>query len=108
MQVTIEPRNDYVLIQRIDALPQPSSIVIPDIAKTKGITGIVVAIGPGKWIEGCNGGYVRQTPAVKVGDMVLFNSKWNDFAGDHQEPDYRYKENLHLVQEGDIYCRIDA
>jgi co-chaperonin GroES (HSP10) len=67
--------------------------------------GIVRAVGPGKWIEGINGGFVRRTPEVKPGDMVLFNSRWHDLGDNHEKQD---SDSLHLIQEEDIYCKIDA
>lgn len=91
----ILPRNDYVLIQRFDA-PLTSSIVIPDIAKQKSLTGYVVSTGP-------------KVEEVKSGDTVIFNSKWNDLATTHyhdQSPAH-FDQSLHLVQEQDIYARID-
>lgn len=103
----IQPRNDYILIERIDSPPK-SLIIVPDIAKEKGIIGIVRAVGPGKWIEGINGGYVRRTPEVKTGDMVLFNSRWNDLGSNHETVDYQFNERLHLVQEADIFVKLDA
>jgi len=88
------PQDDRVLIQRIE---EPSDILLTD--KPKSIKGIVLAVGPGKWIAGewwklkvlpfDSGmpqyswqwipGY-RQQMTVKPGDKVLFNSKWNDLA----------------------------
>lgn len=103
----IQPRNDFVLIERIDK-PHAGRISIPDSAKEKGITGIVRAVGPGKWIEGVNGGYVRRTMEVKTGDMVLFNSKWNQVGEDYQTVGYRFDDKMHLVMEADIFCKIDA
>jgi len=92
----IQPANDRVLIQRVE---EESDIVLTD--RAKGIKGIVLAVGPGKWIPGtwwyCKhewdgdrfvGHYWRwdwipghrEPLAVKPGMKVLFNSKWNDFA----------------------------
>jgi len=97
----LQPRNDRVLIRRIE---EPSYILLTD--KPKSIKGIVLAVGPGKWHSGewwkVNGslgdvtgpecylnsqgdwwewipGY-RESLMVKPGDKVLFNSKWNDLA----------------------------
>lgn len=110
--MVIEPRNDYVLIQRIDE-PLKGRIIAPEIAQEKGIKGRVLAVGPGKWIEGINGGSVRRKPEVAIGDIVLFNSKWNDFAADHYstEPQMEARhhverDKLHLVQIDDIFCKV--
>lgn len=68
----------------------------------KGIKGEVLAVGPGKWVDGS-----RRKLQVKPGDKVVFNSKWNDFAEDHYGATCRdlpvgSDPNLHLVQEADI------
>lgn len=96
----LAPRADRVLIQRIE--DPPGLILLTD--RPKSIKGLVLAVGPGKWIEGTwwcfhdlewqtDGGEMkawrqrwewipgyRQQMAVKPGMKVLFNSKWNDFA----------------------------
>lgn len=102
----IEPRNDMVLIERIED-KRMGRILFPDIAKEKSIKGKILAVGPGKMIEGINGGMVRRPPEVKVGDIVLFNSKWSDFSGSHYADDQIHDKNLHLVMEGDIFARIN-
>lgn len=105
----IQPRNDYVLIRRIDK-ERHGSIIIPEVVQERGIAGIVEAVGPGKLIEGINGGYVRKPVAVKPGDMVLFNSKWNELGldGSHESNSYKWGHDLHLVQEADIFVILDA
>lgn len=103
----IQPRNDYVLIERIDK-QKKGRIFIPEMARERGIAGVVRAVGPGRWIEGIDGGMVRRTPEVKPGDTVLFNSRWNDLGDNHERVGYQFIDNLHLVREADIYCRIDA
>lgn len=102
----IKPRSDRVLIQRIE--DPPGLIQLTD--RPKSIKGLVLAVGPGKWIPGvwwCFQRHIhydgvcgckdqqenadlrdewewipgyRQEPIVKPGMKVLFNSKWNDFA----------------------------
>lgn len=101
----IHPRNDMVLIERLEEQEVKSHIVIPDIAKIKGIRGQVVAVGPGKWIEGINGGKVRRPVDVKPGEIVYFNSKWDDLSGSHYSDDKLEDRKLHLVMEGDIYLK---
>lgn len=95
----IQPLGDHVLIERIDDAPQRGGIVLPDIAKEKSMKGKVIAVGPGKRVEG-----VRQPLSVKVGDLVYFNSKWSDLAGSHYADDtpVHFDRNLHLCMEGDI------
>jgi hypothetical protein len=102
----ILPRSDRVLIQRLE---EPSGIVITD--KPKSIKGLVLAVGPGKWVPGewwyankelrpGNGkkignllckewtwipGY-REQMEVQPGDIVLFSSKYNDLAHAELKP----------------------
>ncbi len=105
----IQPRNDYILVERQDP-PQKGRIIRPDIAIEKGFKGKVLAVGPGKWIEGISGNLVQRPLEVKVGDLIYFNSVWNDLAGDHYKTS-SYEEaatgaernNLHLVQEADVF-----
>jgi chaperonin GroES len=98
----IEPRNDYVLIERTE-VPEAGRIIIPEVAKEKSILGQVLAVGPGKRIEGTSN---RRPMESKVGDIVFFNSKWSDFSGSHYSDDQLYDRNLHLVQEQDIFLKV--
>ena len=102
----ILPRNDLVLIERLE-VPPVGNIIVPDIAKEKSILGRVLAVGPGKLIEGVNGGWVRKTPEVNIGDIVYFNSKWSEFAGSHYAEDQiAFDDRLHLVFEADIFLKV--
>jgi hypothetical protein len=91
--------DDRVLIRRIE---EPSNLVLTD--RPKSIKGLVLAVGPGKWISGtwwkigpdefCNqhgypvdcgctyhwiDGY-RERVTVRPGQIVAFNSRWNDLS----------------------------
>ncbi len=103
--LNIQPRNDLVLIERMEGLPS-GMIEIPDIAKERSILGKVLAVGPGKLIEGINGGWVRKKPEVRPGDIVYFNSKWSEFSGSHYVDDQLDDRNLHLVFEADIFLKV--
>jgi co-chaperonin GroES (HSP10) len=111
----LQPLHDRVLIRRLE---EPSPVTLTD--QPKGIKGVVLAVGPGKWIEGINGGMVRRKPEVKPGDVVLFNSKWNDLsAGENRGTGADGKGPLerplpltgdpmvHLVREADIFTWCD-
>ena len=90
----IQPRNDYLLVRRID--PPQGRIIVTD--PDKGIMGEVLAVGPGKWVDG-----ERRQLMVRPGMTVCFNSKWNDFASDHYDDlPLGADKHLHLIQEGDI------
>ena len=65
----IQPLHDRLVVKRIE--PEEivkGGIVIPDTAKEKPQSGVVMAIGRGKILE--NGGRVEMT--VKEGDHILF------------------------------------
>jgi chaperonin GroES len=90
MQYTIEPLDDRVLVRRI---PEAEGLLIaPDIAKGLAGRGEVLAVGPGKMMKG---GW-RRPVAVDVGDIVHFNSRWNDM------PATPIADDLVLIQEMDI------
>lgn len=121
-----QPRNDRVIIERLDAV---TSGLIKLTDQPKGLKGRIVAAGPGKWIEGtwwkvrlkpftfdnpnafsADGwewipGHREEHP-LKPGMTVLFNSKWDDFrnADFEREKPTGIPENLHMVQVADVFC----
>ena len=67
--MNIRPLHDRVVVRRMEEdTTSPGGIVIPDSAKEKPIRGEVIAVGPGKFVEG---GKLNPT-AVSKGDKVLF------------------------------------
>ena len=67
--MNIRPLHDRVVVRRVeDETTSPGGIVIPDSAKEKPIRGEVIAVGPGKFIEG---GKIHPV-SVNKGDKVLF------------------------------------
>jgi len=67
--MNVRPLSDRVLVQRMaEEETTKGGIIIPDTAKEKPQQGKVVAVGDGKLLD--NG--TRITPAVKVGEVVLF------------------------------------
>ena len=65
----IQPLHDRLVVKRIEAEETvKSGIVIPDTAKEKPQSGVVMAIGGGKILE--NGTRIEMT--VKEGDHILF------------------------------------
>jgi chaperonin GroES len=63
----IKPLSDHVLIEKLKE-EKKSSIILPDtISKERQEKGKVVAVGPGKLVEG------KRVPMdVKKGDVVIF------------------------------------
>jgi chaperonin GroES len=69
MAISIKPLQDRVIVQRLEEEEKTAGgIIIPDSAKEKPQQGKIVAVGPGKVLEG--GTKVELT--VKAGDTVLF------------------------------------
>ena len=65
----IQPLHDRLVVKRIEAEETvKGGIVIPDTAKEKPQSGVVMAIGGGKILE--NGTRIEMT--VKEGDHILF------------------------------------
>jgi chaperonin GroES len=65
----IQPLHDRLVVKRIEAEEiVKGGIVIPDTAKEKPQSGVVMAIGKGKILE--NGTRIEMT--VKEGDHILF------------------------------------
>jgi chaperonin GroES len=89
----IRPLSDRVLVKRLESEEKtsPGGIIIPDTAKEKPQEGEVVAVGPGKALEG---GKV-QAMNVKAGDRVLFGK----YAGTDVKID---DEDYLIMREDDI------
>ena len=93
MATTLKPLNDRLVVERIenDIEKTAGGIIIPDTAKEKPTQGRVVAVGPGRTIEG------KVHPLdVKVGDTVLFG-KWG---GTEVKVDGK---ELVILKEDDVY-----
>ena len=82
------PLGDRVLIKLVEREEKTTSgIIIPDAAKEKPQTGLVIAVGQGRTYEG------KTTPlAVSVNDIVYFGKYAGTDAG----------ENHLIVREDDI------
>jgi len=94
MMQKIRPLFDRVLVKRLAQEERTTGgIIIPDVAKEKGQTGRVVAVGPGRFAEG-------KTTAmqVKVNDIILFGK----YSGTETEQDYliiNQDEILGVIEE---------
>ncbi|WP_276484651.1 co-chaperone GroES [Paraflavitalea pollutisoli] len=85
--VKATPLHDRVIVKPAKAEEKTAGgIIIPDTAKEKPLTGIVVAAGPGKKDE---------PVTVKSGDKVLF--------GKYAGTEFRYEnQELLIMRESDI------
>ena len=94
----IKPLQDRVIVKRLEEETKTAGgIIIPDSAKEKPQQGKVVAVGPGKVLEG--GTRVELT--VKEGDTILFGK----YAGSEVKID---GEDLLIMREDDILGIITA
>jgi chaperonin GroES len=66
--MNLQPLDDRVLVEPIDEEEKVGTLVIPDTAKEKPMTGIVKAIGNDFEVEGRK----SLKDLLKVGDKVLF------------------------------------
>jgi chaperonin GroES len=91
----LQPLGDRVLVrpeEKEEALP--SGLVIPDTAKEKPQEGLVLAVGPGAYIEG------KRVPLdVKEGDRVLYSK----YGGTEVKVD---GEELLVLSERDILAVV--
>ena len=85
----IAPMHDRVLVRRIEQ--EQGMIGIPEAYRDKAKLCMVVAVGPGRWIDG-----VFCKTAVKPGDRVLVPGVGG------QIPDIELKDGTFLIQSGDI------
>ncbi|KIX10775.1 co-chaperone GroES [Dethiosulfatarculus sandiegensis] len=88
----IKPLQDRVIVKRLEEEEKTAGgIIIPDTAKEKPQQGKVLAVGPGKVLEGGT----RVDLTVKEGDVVLFGK----YAGSEVKID---GEELLIMREDDI------
>ncbi len=93
----IKPLQDRVIVQRVEEEEKTAGgLIIPDTAKEKPQQGKVLAVGPGKVLEGGT----RLDMTVKAGDMVLFGK----YAGSEVKID---GEDVLIMREDDILGIIE-
>ena len=91
------PLQDRVLVRREPEVEQVGSIIIPDMAKEKCLRGEVLAVGPGKIIDG-----ELHATQVKAGQTVLLSPSIN-----RNWPDIIEGSGIVMIQEADILGVID-
>jgi chaperonin GroES len=94
--IKFKPLADRILVQPLSGEEvTKGGIVLPDSAKEKPQEGKVLAVGPGKWVEG------KQMPLdVKVGDKVLYSK----YGGDEIKIE---GEELVILKEDDVLGIIE-
>lgn len=93
--IGIKPLADRVVIKRIDERTTEGGIVIPETVSDKSQRGIVVAIGPGKNIDG-----KIQKLSLKCNDHVIFGK----YAG--TDVNIKGKDYL-IMKEDDVIAVIE-
>lgn len=87
----IRPLGDRVMVRRDKKEEKtPGGILIPDMAQEKTVSGIVIATGPGKFLD--SGRFVEVS--VKKGDHVLFGR----YAGQED----RSQQDVVILRDDDI------
>lgn len=107
----IQPLGDHILVL-LDEATDPTTLIVPDIARNKDIgtrTGVVIAVGPGKWYEDRSGfTEIRswdllplkfRPTSLKPGDKVKIGhySDWESWFADYEGRG----KNVVLCQEAD-------
>ena len=88
----IKPLQDRVIVKRMEEEQKTSGgIIIPDSAKEKPQQGKILAVGPGKVLEGGT----RVDMTMKEGDLVLFGK----YAGSEVKID---GDEVLIMREDDI------
>lgn len=59
--------QDRIIVRRVEAENKQGDIFLADESKEKPSEGIVLAVGPGRWVDG-----FLQSPTIKVGERVVF------------------------------------
>jgi chaperonin GroES len=95
--MALVPLGDRIVVKPLEDEEEKTGggIIIPDTAKEKPQEGEIVAVGPGKMVDGN-----LQAPAVAVGDKVLY--------GKYAGTEIKYGgEDLLIVREDDILAKLD-
>jgi chaperonin GroES len=83
--------QDRVIVRRVEEEEKVGSFFVPDESKEKPAEGIVVAVGPGKYVDG-----ELQKPTVAVGERVVFGK----FSGAEVKVGF---EKYLVLREEDIF-----
>lgn len=96
MPVGFRAVQDRIVVQRVeDNYQTPGGLYVPDLAKERPAQGVVVAVGPGKYIDGD-----LQKVNIQVGDYVLFGK----FSGAEVKVGV---EDFLILREEDIFLVLE-
>ena len=95
-KATLEPLDDRVVVKRLEAEEKTSGgIVLPETAKEKPQKAKVIAVGPGKQLDGGS----RAPMGVAVGDLILVSK----YGGTEVKV---AGEELLIMRESDILAKL--
>ena len=93
--MSLQPLEDRIVVRPNEGESQTASgLVIPDTAKEKPQTGVVLAVGPGRFENG-----ERQPLDIAVGDVVLY-SKYGGTEITHEG------EDVMVLSARDILAKV--
>ena len=95
-KINIRPLHDRIIVERIEERTTVGGIVIPDTVGEKPQRGLIMAVGPGKEVDGKN-----HKLSVEVGDEVLFGK----YSGTEVQIDGK---NLLVMREEDVMGVIES
>jgi len=95
--MALKPLDDRVVVKPADSEETTAGgIVLPDNAKEKQQRGKVLAVGPGKLLDGGE----RAALSVKVGDEVIFGK----YAGNDLKLD---GDEVKIMRESDLLAKVE-
>jgi chaperonin GroES len=89
--IKIRAVQDRIIVRRVEEEEKHGMFFVPDEAKEKPYEGIVVAVGPGKYVDG-----ELQKPTIAVNERVVFGK----FSGAEVRVGF---ETLLILREEDIF-----
>jgi chaperonin GroES len=94
--MALKPLDDRVVVEPLSAEEKTAGgIVLPDAAQEKSQRGKVIAVGPGRMLDGGK----RSPVAVEIGDEVLFGK----YGGTEIEVEGK---DLKILRESDILAKV--
>lgn len=98
----LRPLADRVLVKKIeeDESVKPSGLIVVDDAGADHRKAVVVAVGPGKWVEG-----KRVPVGVSVGDTILYHKNYGTDVGSFLEA---YKNEYMILHEEDLLAVVQS
>lgn len=94
-KMKLEPLDNRIIVKPAEAKDRSQGgILLPDRAKEQPMKGEVLAVGPGKMVDGC-----RMQMDIVAGDVVMYGS----FAGCEVEVD---GEKYLILREDDVLAKV--